>query len=164
MNNEVEKAVPTQEIALGRSRDGLIVDKHNLDLELCQQSVKFDQAGQEYAKALAKKDNAKFALNSLDNQIKTLYASTSIRIRNQLKATGEKSTEEMIRCMIITDPEIIKLEEQRLLAELEYIDTTYWANRWESVKDAYNGRGPNLREVGALLMAGYYQVDSVKRN
>lgn len=161
---EITKQVTQEEAKLQKARNGLIVDKHNLDLELCQQSVKFDEAGQGYAEAVVRRDTAKYVLNSLDNQIKTCYASTSISIRNKLKASGEKSTEDLIKCMIISDPDMIKLEEQRLQAEQEFITATYWTNRWESVKDAYNGRGPNIREVGTLLIAGYYQVDSVKRN
>ena len=143
-------------------RKQLIVDKHNLDTELCQQSSRFDFAGQRWAEALSWQATLKSQLNELDNKVEEVYARTSLKIREQLKAKGEKTTEDLIKAMTIVHEDVQKSKEEYLRVERALINAQTWTNKWESTKKAFESRGPDIRDMGSLLLAGYFQVDSIK--
>lgn len=90
------------------------IDKYNLDEEVIQQIVLVEEVTSEYAKAIQIRD-------SLDFEVKKLYANLDYEVRKQAKEKNVKVTEKEIENCVITTPSYNILYNDYLKAKYDVV-------------------------------------------
>lgn len=122
------------------------IDVNNLSEELAHQAEIFDAVADQYAKAIATRDDT-------DAEVKRIYAALAKEIRNSFDKLSDA-----------------KLDTE-VLVRVEYVDTLkkaidakYQANRWFAVKEAFNQRASMLSKLVDLLKISYLGVTQIPQS
>jgi hypothetical protein len=119
-------------------RELLVIDRNHLDDDLATNSQLLAEVHEQFADALDKKDSSAEILKGKDAEI-------SLRIR----ASGEKTTEDKIKAMILVDPEHRAQANFALACAKEAI-------RWQGLVKSYDSRGRALSALVELHKSGYW--------
>jgi hypothetical protein len=122
----------------------VVIDRNHLDEELIKQSQLFWEAGEGFAQAVSKQDQAKQVLEQVAATTASSYRSNSI----------EKITEAKITEHVDSHPDYI--QQYRL-----YLTYKGEADRWMAIKNAYAHRNEMLRSLVSLVNIGYWNSSSV---
>src|SRR5215467_7190630 len=117
------------------------VDPGRLDIGISEQAHLFSNAGVHYARAIERRDYAKFMVEVTEAQLDR-------DLREQLTADGEKFTEKRLEALIKLEPEYQK-------AYKRYTDAMYRANCWNHLVESYRQRGYSMRDLIALRNFDY---------
>lgn len=114
------------------------IDVNNLSEELAQQPVTFDAVADQYALAVANRDEA-------ENEVKRVYAALSKEIRMQYEKLSDAKVD------------------SEILVRVEYVDALknavsakYEANRWFGVKESFHQRASMLTKLVDLQLKGTF--------
>lgn len=129
-------------------RSLMVIDKNDLDNELEQHAVIYEQIGEQLATACALRDEAK------DNTSRAT-AKAAHAIRQEFEANNEKISEAKINSLLPATKEVNAATQVQVHYKLE-------ADNWSSLKEAWDARGKMLRELCHLYTAGYWQRQPVK--
>jgi len=126
----------------------LVIDRNNLDVECSQYSEILFKIGTACAVAISERDESKLALEQT-------YASSAQQIRTNAERNSTKLTEAKVE-------ELVKMDEDYMNANAEFLEKKLAADLWYSMKDAFSGKGKMLVEVCNLFLAGYFSEKTVK--
>lgn len=148
MQDKQFNTVKECEELLGEMQSRLLIDKHNLDIELSQHADTYYAIAHEYTRCMAYRDQAKqdcdLAKANVDRQLREKYA-----------ADGAKVTEARL------DNEVtLSVPVQN--AQSEYAMWRHMTEAWQALRDAYSTRGYAIRDLVQLHIAGYYADAPVK--
>ena len=126
----------------------LVIDKHQLDVEVSQQPELFYAVAEISAKYSGIASTAKA-------EMEESYASVSMEIRDELSTSGAKTTEKIIEHMADSNQAYCR----KVRA---YVVAKEVADAWQALVNAFNQRSHMLRELSNLYISGYYQSTSVR--
>ena len=129
------------------NRSELIIDKHALDREVCEQSARLNDVGQEAARLASVRDSAK-------DRAKVVAAERAIAIRAELTDSGGRVTESQIEARLMTDADRIDAQRDLIQAERDCAEA-------EARRDAWRERGYMLRTLADLYASGYWASASL---
>lgn len=132
-------------LGLEEARERIKINKHDLDTELIQQSVLFDEIAERAVMSASTRDEMK-------RKTDETYAKRARYFRDTAK---EKITEGRIAELTELDPAYMKAKDAFEEAKLE-------ASLWSVKKETYLQRGLMLRELCGLYTAGYFSTTSVQ--
>lgn len=131
----------------------LAIEEDSIDIACKQQAELFRMVGKNHVEAIDIR-------NRINNELEKLTAMKDEYIRAKAISTGEKLTENAIKNRIICDKEVIKKNDQLLLAQRE-------VNDWGNLKDSYIQRANMLEEMGNYIrsnMFGEFTINTSIRN
>lgn len=129
-------------------RQYLPVDKFGLDDELCQQSELLFKVSEAYEEALAKRDELKERLATIDAELDG-------EIREELEKNDEKATDPKVKALVQAD-----IKHQK--AFTAYAQAKLLAGKLSALKDSFKDRGFMIRALGDLYVANYFEQKSVQ--
>lgn len=124
------------------AKDGLRIDKDDLDSAIVKQSVLFYNVSQELVSAKELRDQAK-------DEMERVESGVSSDFRTELSDKKEKVTEARLRELVLNDSEFQD-------ARTVYLMMRNKVDSWESLKEAYSQRSFMIRELAHLWSANYY--------
>lgn len=119
------------------------IDVNNLGDELAHQAEIFDSVADQYAKAIANRDEA-------EAELKRVYAALAKDVRAGFDKISDAKT----------DTEIL-VRVEYVDAQQKAIDAKYQANRWFAVKESFNQRASMLSKLVDLLKISYLNPSSI---
>lgn len=119
--------------SLDSLREGLEIDKLDLDEVLISQPELYYHAADRHVECTSKRDSLKLDLSELEAEIDKL-------VREKAAEDGEKITEATVRSRVITSPKVSKLNRDLLAAQEDVA-------RWAALKDAYVQRQKILGDL-----------------
>lgn len=146
MAKKSKKNMSSSKFSIEELRSCLKIDQNNLDTEISQQPVLYDQVSESAAMSRSRLDHAK-------DSIETIEAEISVQIRSDAEKEDEKLTESGIKVMIIGDKD-------RKKAVATYLGLKHETELWDKLENSFRNRGYMLRELSSLFIAGYYQESS----
>lgn len=123
-------------------KDGLKIDRDNLDTELIQQANSFFHASEGAAFAESIKDKKKLDIDKV-------FAELDRDIRDSMISDGERVTEDKVKQEINREPDYLTALSAHNYSSREY-------RKWESLKNAYRMRAEMLKSLVTLYNANYY--------
>jgi hypothetical protein len=127
----------------------LAIDRNSLDLQLEQQPTDMLVWTRAAAEQLA-------AVRRAENNLKLIEAKTSINIRQRPEDYGfAKVTEELVKTLVLTQPEVIAAQDEVLKAKTD-LDAT------KAVVDSLDAKRSSLKYLAELTVAGYLGSMSVR--
>lgn len=127
-------------------REGLAIDKDQLDEELVRSPSTFYEVAEAHAYAISRRDQKKEKLKQEEGTLGT-------DIREQLTAKHGKCTVDMVDKALQTDPRYQELREDYLASCLE-------CDRLEGLREAYRMRSHALRDLVQIHLSSHYVRDS----
>lgn len=124
----------------------VMIVKSRLDDELEMQSSYLLNCVDEVTLSIAKRDEAKEALQRVDSEI-----------ASELRASEEKISESKIVTMLPLDERHIRASRMHLAAKLE-------ADRWTGMQEVFRQRGSMLKVLVDLYLSGYFANDNASGN
>lgn len=128
-------------------REALIINKHNLDLELTRQPELFFEVAEAYTEAASMRD-------ALYENTKNTDSSVNMEIREDYANKGTKITEAQITALVQTHPDHVQAYE-------DYLNAKRTAEEFSALKDAFHQRSSMLRDLVQLYATGYFERTSV---
>jgi len=144
-----KRAVPSQDeidTLLDRLRDGLLIDKHNLDDCIMQQPPLYLEVQEAYVLAASVRDERKTYVDEVS-------ATTADSVRRDLTTKDSKPTENQIKEHVATSKEYLD-------AVATYQDAKKSSDRLGVMVAAYEERGRMLSKLANLFQAGYWSSAS----
>ncbi len=138
-----KKNKKSSKVSIEELRGLLKINQNDLDTEISQQPVIYDQVSQ--ASAITRS-----LLDQVKSNIDNIEADVSLEIRVTADREEEKLTEGAIKALIHTDKERRKAVAQMLTLKFQ-------ADEWDKLENSFRARGYMLRELASLFIAGYYQ-------
>lgn len=123
-------------------RAGIRIDRDILGDELIRNAQDFHHAGEGFAMATGRRDQAK-------SKLEKTMAEVDNDIRDNAAAEDEKLTEALIKQRVTKDQDYQRAMKVYLSACLE-------ADRWEILRNSYRQRAEMLKALVQLHMAGYF--------
>lgn len=123
-------------------RKYLAIDRHNLDEEVANQPVLFEEVGSAHADAMAERDAAEHNLNVVDGDLFAV-----------LKKSG------------LTDPGVkaaIEAHDLHNKAKTDFLEAKRQASHWAALERAFIQRADMLKHLCNLHAQGYYHTTSIQ--
>jgi hypothetical protein len=130
-------------------RDGLKIDRNDLDTALMEQPDAYWRVSEAYVMACSRRDEIKMerdqAMAELDRQF-----------RQEAEKAGDKLTEKSLQSQIDLSPKIIDYRKKYARACLQ-------ADLLAGMKESYRDRSGALRELAQLFASNYFTVSTGSR-
>jgi hypothetical protein len=130
-------------------RDGLRIDKNDLDNALMDQPDAYWRVSEAYVMACSRRDEMKY-------DIEQASAELDKQFRREAEKSDEKLTEKSLTAQIETSPKIITLRK-------EYAQMRLKADLLSAMKESYADRSKALRELSQLYSSNYFTVNTGSR-
>lgn len=130
-----------------RLRGGVQINKQQLDKVIEQQSDTFMDVSDEVTAAVSRRDLLRDELSRLDAELARAE-------RGRLALAKEKTTESMINDAVMLHPAHIRKSADLAEAKAE-------ADKWLSLKAAYEMRAKMVKELVSLYTSGYWTTQSL---
>ena len=133
---------------MDRFRDGLRIDKLNLDDALVEQPELFFHVASQQVMASSRRDQAKEYSKRVD-------AGLFMRIRQEMIDEGERPTE-------ITVNARVESHKDHTVERDAYLELMKEADLWLALKEAFMQRSYMLKDLASLHITNYYATSSVR--
>jgi hypothetical protein len=131
---------------IGELKEGLEINKNDLDTDLSHQPSLYHKVSEQYAQAVSQRDSIKYERDKL-------VAELDRAVRNEAKINDEKISETQVANRIKEDPTYDKTYR-------DYLLLCYLCDLWKALEQSYEERNFALSKVADLYISGYFSTGS----
>lgn len=133
--------------ALERLKGSLLIDKYQLDGEVVQQPVLYQEVADQLSLSVSYRDTAKRRLAEKEAEV-------AVKIRKVYKDSKPRLTDRQVQEHVATSDIYVE-------AYKKFLRYKYLTSKWEALRNAYEQRAVMLRVLASLISANYYSSDSI---